>query len=264
MKLRSLKILYLCVPVYSIIVPSFNQEKFIGETLHNLSDLKKQADERNIRVQIIVVDNCSNEPTSKLIGEYKPVIDDLVIEKDKGQYDAINKGLKLVKGDYWTWLNTDDLLDPQGFFAIDSYLQNNPDTDYIYGSVAYIDEHSRFSKNSSTDTLSFEQLLNRDASISQPGSFFRTKFTQALGELSSFHFAFDYEYLLRCLKNKARVKQINENVAFFRYYRASKSGSQDYRFLQEQLAINKIYGGRSFSKLSLLLRMRILKRKLFN
>lgn len=252
------------MPAYSIIVPSFNQERFIGETLHNLSELKKQAVEKAVKVQVIVVDNCSNEPTSELIKQYESIIDDLLIEKDKGQYDAINKGLKLVKGDYWTWLNTDDLLDPNGFFAIASYLETHPQTDYIYGSVAYIDEHSKFSKNSSTDTLSFNQLLHKDASISQPGSFFRTKFTEMLGELSSFHFAFDYEYLLRCLKHKAQVKQLDENVAFFRYYRTSKSGSQDYRFLQEQLAINKMYGGRFFSKLSILLRMRILKRKLFN
>ncbi|MBL7932741.1 MAG: glycosyltransferase [Bacteroidia bacterium] len=250
--------------VYSIIVPSFNQERFIRETLQNLSELKKTAAERNIKIQIILVDNCSDEPTSGLIKEYAPAIDDLLIEKDKGQYDAINKGLRLVKGDYWTWLNTDDLIDPKGFFEIDAYLRVHPKTDYIYGSVAYIDENSKFSKNSSTENLSFNQLLNKDASISQPGSFFRTQFTRTLGNLSPFHFAFDYEYILRCLKNRAVVAKINENVAFFRYYNSSKSGSQDYRFLKEQLKINASYGGSFFSKLSILLRIRILKRKLLN
>ncbi len=256
--------LYLHVPVYSIIVPSYNQERFISETLQNLVALKREAASKKIRIEIVVVDNCSEPKTSAILEVFKPEIDVLIVEKDKGQYDAINKGLRIIKGDYWTWLNTDDLLDSKGFFEISSYLEKHPGTDYIYGNVAYIDEDSNFVKDSSTDRLDFETLLNADASISQPGSFFRTAFTNKIGELSSYYFAFDYEYILRCLKNKALVVKIHHNVAFFRYYTTSKSGSQDFRFLREQLKINQSYGGRLFSRLSILLRIRILKRKIFN
>jgi glycosyltransferase involved in cell wall biosynthesis len=250
--------------IYSIIVPSYNQVRFIKETLENLSLLKAEASKKNTGVQIIVIDNCSEESTLGIIKSYHHLIDNLVIEKDKGQYDAINKGLRLVKGDYWTWLNTDDLIDIDGFFKLAGYLEKHGDTDYIYGDVAYIDEKSIFHKHSTTGELSFNKLLYRDASISQPGSFFRTAFTKKTGELAAFHFAFDYEYILRCLKNHAKVARLHTNVAYFRYYTDSKSGSQDYRFLKEQLDINKLYGGRLFSRLSLFLRLRILKRKLVN
>ncbi|WP_317897480.1 glycosyltransferase [Aurantibacillus circumpalustris] len=249
---------------YSIIVPSFNQEKFIKETLENLATLKAQAENTNVVIQIIVVDNCSSPTTLKIINDYKGIINNLIIEKDKGQYDAINKGLNLVKGEFWTWLNTDDLIDIPGFFKLAEYLEDNHNTDYIYGDVSYIDENSVFHKNSSSGILSFEKLLENDASISQPGSFFRTKFTREIGELLPFNFAFDYEYILRCLKNEAKIVKLDTVVAYFRYYKASKSGSQDYRFLKEQLKINKLYGGKFFSNLSLILRLRILKRKLFN
>lgn len=249
---------------YSVIVPSYNQETFVKETLENLAQLKTKAREKGITVQTIVIDNCSEPGTLTIIQSYKSSIDVLVVEKDAGQYDAINKGLKLAKGDYWTWLNTDDLIDPEGFFAIVAHLEKQPDTDYIYGDVTYIDEHSKFERDSSTGALSLHKLLFEDASISQPGSFFRKGFTDRIGELSSFYFAFDYEYILRCLKNGAKVTKIDANVAFFRYYSASKSGRQDFRFIKEQLHINKLYGGRFFSRLSLLLRLRILKRKLFN
>ncbi|PBQ33858.1 hypothetical protein CNR22_19410 [Sphingobacteriaceae bacterium] len=256
---------YICnVATYSIIVPSYNQETFIEQTLANLAELKKKAESTNIVIQIIVVDNCSNAPTLRIINSYKDVINNLVIEKDKGQFDAINKGLKLVKGTYWTWLNTDDLIDIDGFFKITQYLDLRTNIDYIYGNVAYIDEHSKFHKESSTGELTLEKLVFDDASISQPGSFFRKQFTDTIGELSSFHFAFDYEYILRCLKNDAKVAKVDANVSYFRYYKTSKSGSQDYRFLKEQLKINQLYGGRFFSKLGLFLRLRILKRMLVN
>ena len=249
---------------YSIIVPSYNQEKFIKETLENLAILKAKAENTNVAIQVIVIDNCSNASTLRIINDYKKIINNLVIEKDHGQYDAINKGLNLVKGEFWTWLNTDDLIDIDGFFKLADYLANNPNTDYIYGDVDYIDENSVVTKTSSSGTLTFEKLVNTDASISQPGSFFRTRFTREIGELSAYNFAFDYDYILRCFKNEAKIVKLDACVAYFRYYKASKSGSRDYRFLKEQLKINKRYGGTFFSHLSLLLRLRIIKRRFFN
>lgn len=252
------------MPSFSIIVPSYNQDKFIKETLQNLSELKTKAAAANIRVQIIVADNCSDTVTANIIKSYSHIIDNLFVEKDKGQYDAINKGLTVVQGDYWTWLNTDDLVDLDGFFKLAAYVEKHPNVDYIYGDVAYIDEQSKFSKHSSSGKLSLVTLVRKDASISQPGSFFKTSFTQKAGKLAPYQFAFDYEYILRCLKNNAVIAKIDSNVAYFRYYTTSKSGSKDYRFLKEQLQINRQYGGHILSKLGILLNLRILKRKLFN
>jgi glycosyltransferase involved in cell wall biosynthesis len=248
---------------FSIIVPSYNQEKFIRETLENLASLKASfAGKANI--QLIVVDNCSNENVQQIFKGYASIIDNLIVEKDKGQYDAINKGIDIVQGDYWTWLNTDDLLDIEGFGKTLAYLNTHPETDYIYGEVDYINEKSEVYKSYSSGTITLDKLVNGDASISQPGSFFRTAFTNKIGKLSSYHFAFDYEYILRCLKHNAVVRKLDANVAFFRYYTTSKSGSQDHRFLSEQLKIAKDYGNKPFSKLRFILSIRILKRKLFN
>lgn len=249
---------------FSIIIPSFNQDKFIRETLENVVLLKKQAAQRNIQIQLILVDNCSNQETMNVINDQKEHIDNLIIEKDNGQYDAINKGLKFVRGHYWTWLNTDDLLDIDGFFKIAEITGKHPDIDYIYGTVGYIDENSKFYKSYSSGELNLERLINSDASISQPGSFFRTEFTHKIGELAAYRFAFDYEYILRCLKHHGKVYRSEDVVAYFRYYNTSKSGSKDHRFLQEQKQISKNYGRSFFSFLGFMLSIRIIKRKLFN
>lgn len=249
---------------FSIIIPSFNQDKYIRETLQNVADLKRQAAEQNIPIQVILVDNCSNAETMTIIDDFKEDIDNLIVEKDKGQFDAINKGLKMALGDYWTWLNTDDLIDPDGFFKLAKQLQNDLSIDYIYGCVGYINEQSVLYKNYSSGEIDLHKLINQDASISQPGSFFRTEFTNKIGPLADYRFAFDYEYILRCLKNNAKISNLNYNVAFFRYYDTSKSGSKDHRFLKEQKKISKLYGRGAFTKLGFMLNLRILKRKLFN
>lgn len=249
---------------FSFIIPSFNQDKYIRETLQNLTYLKKEAATKNIAIQLILADNCSDSNTIAIIDDFKDEIDNLFIEKDKGQYDAINKGLGVVAGDYWTWVNTDDLIDKDGFFKIAETVSNHPEFDYIYGNVGYIDENSKYYKTYNSGNFSLNSLVNTDASISQPGSFFKTSFTQKIGPLASFQFAFDYEYILRCLKNKANVKKLECNVAYFRYYTTSKSGSKDFRFLKEQKIISKQYGRKLFSKLTFMLNIRILKRRFFN
>src|ERR1700722_13221836 len=96
---------------FSIIIPSYNQDTFIEQTFKNLLQLKEQARRNNIDLEILLFDNESNEATQKVITAYRSLFDYSEIKKDKGQYDAINKGISRVTGDYWTWLNTDDLIE---------------------------------------------------------------------------------------------------------------------------------------------------------
>jgi len=247
----------------SIIIPSYNQIKFIETTMKNIVVIKQLCKEQNAELEVIVIDNCSISEVQTIFKKYGAEIDILKVEPDKGQYDAINKGLNYVTGQYWTWLNTDDLIDMNGFLEILNYLKTNT-VDYIYGDIETIDENGKSITKSSSGKFSLESLTTQDASISQPGSFFRTEFTKKIGDLSEYRFAFDYEYILRILKNKGLVVKLDAIVAQFRYYQESKSGSQDARFLIEQLEIAKLYGSTALSRLSLMLRLRIIKRKLIN
>ena len=82
--------------------------------MKNIVLLKELCKSENTELEIIICDNCSNVEIQKIFEIYKKSIDLLIIEKDNGQYDAINKGLTHVTGEYWTWLNTDDLIDIDG------------------------------------------------------------------------------------------------------------------------------------------------------
>ncbi len=249
--------------LFSIIIPSYNQVDFIEITLQNIVALKKLCAEQKIELEVILCDNQSNEKVQAIIQEYKSYINFLIVEPDKGQYDAINKGLTYVTGNYWTWLNTDDFIELDGFLEIVNYLILYP-VDYIYGDINIINRDGSLIGKSSSGNISIKTLTQKDASISQPGSFFNLEFTNKIGKLNAYKFAFDYEYILRILKSNGKIAKINSVVAQFRYYQESKSGSQNSQFLIEQLQIAKLYGSKFFSKLSIILRLRILKRKLIN
>jgi glycosyltransferase involved in cell wall biosynthesis len=247
----------------SIIVPSYNQVEFITYTLKNLAEIKKKASVVGIFIEILVFDSESNERVQQIIRDYQQEIDFVEIKKDKGQYDAINKGILKCTGDYWTWLNTDDLLDIDGFFKIVDVLTANSSIDYIYGGVTYINEKGETLKTVDTWKLSLDQLVTEEPAIFQPGSFFKKSFTDKIGLLKSYQCCFDYEYILRCFKYNANVYQCNYAVSHFRYYKTSKTVSITPIFIREQLIISKDYGRKWYHYLSSFSKLRLLKHLLF-
>ena len=249
---------------FSIIIPSYNQDKFIEKTLQNVRKIKDLAIKRDLRVECLLFDSESNEKTLSIINNYKSMFEILEIKKDDGQADAINKGVDKMSGDYWTWLNTDDLLDSDGFFKLADEIKANNMPDYIYGDVKLIDDEGKNIGIAGSGMITCDKLVNKDASISQPGSFFKTSFTRSIGKLSDYKFAFDYEYVLRTIKENGRIVKLPFVVSQFRYYKHSKSGSKSPLFLIEQAKISKLYGRKFFSTLTFKLYIRILKRKLFN
>jgi glycosyltransferase involved in cell wall biosynthesis len=250
-------------PSFSIIIPSFNQPNYIEFTFQNLVELKRQASLKEIKIEILLFDSCSNQETQLVIEKYKFLFDFIEIEKDKGQYDAINKGILKCTGNYWTWLNTDDLIDIDGFFDSVNVLINQSTIDYIYGGVTYINENGDYLKTIGSWLLSLDVLVNKEPAIFQPGSFFKKSFTDKIGLLKSYQCCFDYEYVLRCLKNKALIHQCNYSVSQFRYYKTSKTGSITPIFIREQLQISRDYGRKWYHFLTFFPNLRLFKHTLF-
>src|SRR6188768_1820331 len=94
----------------SVVIPSFNQGKFLEETIISILDQNYPA------VEIFIIDGGSTDETVSIIKKYESRINGWVSEKDNGQSHAINKGFRKCTGDIITWLCSDDLYMP-GTFA---------------------------------------------------------------------------------------------------------------------------------------------------
>ena len=108
---------------FSIIIPSYNQHEYIEETLKSALEMKEVSKTMGAELEILLFDSESDNKVQRVIETYASRIDYLEIRKDAGQYDAINKGIQKCTGDYWTWLNTDDTLDKEGFIKMVKILQ---------------------------------------------------------------------------------------------------------------------------------------------
>ncbi len=248
---------------FSIIIPSYNQDQFIDQTFENIKILKERANVENILIEVLLFDSCSNEKVQRSIKKYEPIFDFFEIKKDNGQYHAINKGMAKVTGDYWTWLNTDDLIDVEGFLKLAAVLKNNPSIEYIYGGIRHIDKHGDFIRDVATKNISLNSLVNINPGIYQPGSFMKRSFTNKIGVLEKYNCCFDYEYILRILKNYGEVYVCNFIVSSFRIHETSKTGSIIPVFVREQLEISKKYGRKILSKHTLIANLRLLKHHFF-
>jgi glycosyltransferase involved in cell wall biosynthesis len=87
----------------SIITVCYNSAKTIERTFQSV---RKQT---YSNIEYIVIDGNSIDNTLKIIENYKDIITKVISEPDKGLYDAMNKGIKLAKGDIIGILNSDDV-----------------------------------------------------------------------------------------------------------------------------------------------------------
>ena len=97
-------------PRISVITPSFNQAQFIEETIRSIL-LQGYPN-----LEYFIMDGGSTDGSVEIIKKYSPWLSYWISEKDNGQSDAINRGLKMASGDFATWINSDDLLAKNALF----------------------------------------------------------------------------------------------------------------------------------------------------
>lgn len=115
-------------PKVSIVCVTFNAANTFTELLKSISKYK------TANTEFIVVDGNSTDDTLRIINENEEIIDFWISEPDNGIYDAMNKSIQYVKGQWIIFLGADDLL-AEGFTAMVDELQD-PKTIY-YGNVIY-------------------------------------------------------------------------------------------------------------------------------
>src|SRR5579863_7058205 len=107
-------------PRISIVTPSYNQGEFIEETIRSIL-LQGYPD-----LEYFVLDGGSTDGSVDVIRKYQPWLTWWDSGKDDGQTDAINRGLQKSSGQLFNWINSDDMLLPNGLFEIASAFRGRP------------------------------------------------------------------------------------------------------------------------------------------
>jgi len=221
----------------SIITPSFNQAQFIEETILSVKN------QGYSNYEHIILDGGSTDGTIEILEKYRSDIR-YISEKDAGQTDAINRGLRMACGDILAFINSDDFYLPGTFHKIADAF-NQSDALWLVGDYKIIDFQGR---NIQRLVIQYKKFLRENAlkrtillanSIPQPSTFWKREVLEEIGFFNmEYRYAFDYEYWLRIMEWN-RPFLIKEPLSAFRIHSQSK-GSQDFVLqMDEELRILK-------------------------
>jgi len=203
-------------PKISIVTPSYNQGKFIEETIRSIL-LQNYPN-----LEYIIIDGGSNDNTVEIIKKYEKWITFWVSEKDKGQANAINKGIERCTGNIFNWINSDDYLAPNSLVNIARAFKGG----YTVAGKVYnfYDNDPEFKDIVVNEALTGSQFISLKSTFHQPGIWCDLNNIKATGkfqENSSYYF--DRIFFTTYFVKFKKVVYIDEVLVHFRYHENSKT-----------------------------------------
>ena len=194
----------------SVVTASYNSEATIGLTIESFL-AQKHSDK-----EMLVIDGSSSDATLKIVESFGSDAIRVLSEKDKGVYDAMNKGFRLFQGDAVGFLNSDDTFHDSNVLGdIAAALQ---DADIAYGDLNMVTDHRTKRLARSWRGGRFHRYSFQLGWVPpHPTFYMRREVAQRVGEYDlSYVTTADYDYMLRALAlNDFRVRYIPRVIADF-------------------------------------------------
>lgn len=214
----------------SIITPSFNQAKYLEQTI--LSVLQQD----HPHIEYIVVDGASTDGSMEIIKKYAGQLAHWESAKDKGQADAINKGFARATGGIVAWLNSDDYYLPGAVSAAVKAFEENPEVVLVYANMLAVDGNGQTFNSLTYKQLTLEDLLCFQI-IGQPAVFMRRSALQKTGGLNpTFHFLLDHLLWMEIAK-QGKILHVNQTWSAARYHAEAKNVAKAAEFGREAFRI---------------------------
>jgi len=224
------------LPRLSIVTPSFNQGRFLDQTIQSVLGQRDQVHE------YFVYDGGSTDDSVDVIRRHADRIDYWTSAKDKGQSDAIARGFARASGDFIAWLNSDDLYLPGALDRIRAALEAHPDWDVVGGDHVRIDAHSRILSVHRFAGESRAAALRGVFHPCQPTVFFRRSLYEKVGGLKQdLHMVMDTELFFRMLDAGAVWGHVHAPIAAFRLHESSKTMDRSDKYAPEYQFLDRTY-----------------------
>lgn len=199
-------------PLVSIIVPSFNQGRYIRETIESCLNQSYRP------LEVLVLDGGSSDETLSVLESFAAPELKWWSARDKGVVDAVNKGLKLARGEILSIQSSDDLFAAGAIEAATHAMSAEPALGLIFGDVEHIDEHSNLTGSDIQGEFDLAAYLGRLSYIPQPGTFFTRRAFLDVGEWSDkCSYAADAHFWMR-IAARFPVRKLDRIVARYRYH----------------------------------------------
>ncbi len=229
------------LPKISIVIPAYNKAEYIRETLNSI------VSQNYSNLEVIIQDNVSTDGTVEIIKQFASKYPKVIFwesKKDKGQLDAINKGLSKATGEVLTYINADDVYKKGALLKVGKYFAEHPEILWVAGKGEMIDKKGRVVFSPITSYKNFLLFLNKYVFLlmtnylTQSSVFLSKAAYQKFGPFTGARTGvMEYDLWLK-LGKKQMPKIINKTLSSFRIYKGSLSSKEFKKILSldEQIA----------------------------
>jgi glycosyltransferase involved in cell wall biosynthesis len=187
----------------SLITVTYNSGLYLEDCIRSV--MRQQFAE----IEHIIIDGGSSDNTLDIIRRYEPHISRWISEKDKGMYDAINKGIHMATGDIVGILNSDDILASEDVVHSIVNCFNQHELDAVYGDLVYVNKTNTNKVVRLWKGLAYSRLHFKYGWMpAHPTFYLRRELIDDIGGYQSHYFtAADYEFMSRymyCYRISAR------------------------------------------------------------
>ncbi len=232
------------LPSIALVTPSFNQARFVGETIRSV------VGQAYPNLEYVVQDACSTDGTADILRAFVGKGVDIRIEPDEGQADALNRGFSRTSGEVMGYLNSDDLLLPGTLQFVGRFFRDNPSVDVIYGNRLIIDENGleigRWILPGHDP-----QLLRFVDYVPQESMFWRRRIWDRVGGRidANLHFVLDWDLILRFVGAGAVFRHVPGLFGVFRVHGRQKSQADFVvRGAREMAGLQRRHSGLDLSR----------------
>jgi len=218
-------------PLVSIIVPSFQQAKFLRIAIDSILSQEYEP------MEVLVLDGGSSDGSREILESYGDRIW-FRSHPDRGQCHAINEGFEKSRGEFVAWLNSDDFYYPGAVAKAVEVLKKNTETALVYGEGNLVAEDgSVMWKFPETVPFDLWRLANHSDYILQPTVFFRREALFECGLLAEdLHWGLDWELWIRIGK-RFPFSYTDQILAASRIYSDTKTATGGFRRMVEIVKI---------------------------
>jgi glycosyltransferase involved in cell wall biosynthesis len=219
------------MPELSIICPSYNRASFLEDCVESV------AKRRDTPFEFLIVDDCSTDLTCEVVERMQAehgaeIIRYFRLEMNSGAQAARNRGIAEAKGDFMMFVDSDDVVYPDGVLEVLRYLQAKPELDYAYGKVLMTDEALQLLPGKTPVGAAFENVPVEVAGYQwhTMGPIYRRRCIEKVGlwnmELTGSQ---DWEYQARVKLFGGKGEFVDTLVGYWRQHEGGRVGTRSFR-----------------------------------
>jgi glycosyltransferase involved in cell wall biosynthesis len=227
------------LPRVSIVVPSYNQGRFLRQALDSIFRQDYPA------VEVIAMDGGSTDDSVAILRAYADRLAYWRSGPDGGQSAAINEGMRHATGDIVAWLNSDDFHWGDCLWTVaDAWVRFPEHGLYVGNGFRYEDRKQHFSPFQRRHlALNRQALIHGLDYVLQPATFFSRRAWEEVGGLDpSLRYGLDWDVMIRVARRYPAVL-VNEFLAVSREYDETKTRSGKLARALELCELSRRHGG---------------------